>query len=111
MLKNGLFRISLPLPANAQFTITVVRDPYGCAITVDPKTGQENISVYRRPLPATNLSFLSDVMSDGRETVAPLSPESTFLANLQIDLKQQASDATLTHAQALSPPAMLSSPT
>lgn len=104
LLKNGLFRISLPLPANAQFTITVVRDPYGCAITVDPKTGQENISVYRRPLPATNLSFLSDVMSDGRETVAPLSPENTFLANLQIDLKQQAADATLTHAQALSPP-------
>jgi cytochrome c peroxidase len=104
LLKNGLFRISLPLPANAQFTITVVHDPYGCAITLDPKTGQEDISVYRRPLPATNLSFLSDVMSDGRETVAPLSPQSTFLANLQTDLKQQATDATLTHAQALSPP-------
>ena len=104
LLKNGLFRISLPLPANAQFTITVVNDPYGCAITLDPKTGQEDISVYRRPLPATNLSFLSDVMSDGRETVTPLSPQSTFLANLQTDLKQQASDATLTHAQALSPP-------
>lgn len=104
LLKNGLFRISLPLPASAQFTITVVHDPYGCAITLDPNTGQEDISVYRRPLPATNLSFLSDVMSDGRETVAPLSPESTFLANLLTDLKQQASDATTTHAQALNPP-------
>jgi cytochrome c peroxidase len=104
LLKNGLFRISLPLPASAQFTITVVHDPYGCAITLDPKTGQQDISVYRRPLPATNLSFLSDVMSDGRETVAPLNQESTFLMNLQTDLKQQASDATTTHAQALSPP-------
>jgi mono/diheme cytochrome c family protein len=104
LLKNGLFRISLPLPATAQFTITVVHDPYGCAITLDPKTGLEDVSVYRRPLPATNLSYLSDVMSDGRETVAPLSPESTFLANLQTDLMQQASDATTGHAQALNPP-------
>jgi cytochrome c peroxidase len=104
LLKNGLFRISIPLPVNAQFTITVVHDPYGCAITLDPNTGQEDISVYRRPLPATNLSFLSDVMNDGRETVTPLGLESTFLANLQTDLKHQASDATTTHAQALSPP-------
>jgi cytochrome c peroxidase len=104
LLKNGLFRISLPVPADAQFTISVAYDPYGCAITVDPKTGQEDISVYRRPQPATNLSFLSDVMSDGRETVAPLSPASTFLPNLQTDLKQQALDATLSHAQAQSAP-------
>jgi cytochrome c peroxidase len=104
LLKNGLFRISIALPANAQFTISVVNDPYGCAITLDPNTGQEKISVYRRPLPATNLSFLSDVMSDGRETIASLGAQSTFLANLQTDLKQQASDATTGHAQALSPP-------
>ena len=104
ILQNGLFRISIPLPANAQFTISVVHDPYGCAITLDPKTGQEDISVYRRPLPATNLSFLSDVMTDGRETVAPLGQGATFLANLVIDLKQQAADATTGHAQALAPP-------
>jgi cytochrome c peroxidase len=104
LLKNGLFRISLPLPATAQFTVTVIHDPYGCAITMNPNTGQEEISVYRRPLPATNLSYLSDVMSDGRETVASLGAESTLLANLQTDLKQQATDATLTHAQAQSPP-------
>jgi len=104
ILKNGLFRISLPLPPNAQFTIKAIHDPYGCAITLDPKTGQENISVYRRPLPATNLSFLSDVMIDGRETVAPLGTEDAYLPNLQTDLKQQATDATIGHAQALNPP-------
>jgi len=104
LLKHGLFRISIPLIANAQFTISVIHDPYGCAITFDPKTGQEDISVYRRPLPATNLSFLSDVMIDGRESVAPLGEGDTFLANLQTDLKQQASDATTGHAQALKPP-------
>jgi cytochrome c peroxidase len=104
ILRNGLFRISIPLPANAEFTITVVHDPYGCAITLDPKTGQEDISVYRRPLPATNLSFLSDVMTDGRETVATLGQGATFLPNLVTDLKQQAADATTGHAQATAPP-------
>jgi hypothetical protein len=104
LLKHGLFRIGIPMPANAQFTISVVHDPYGCAILRDPKTGQENISVYRRPIPTTNLAFLSDVMSDGRETLAPLGAKDVFLANLQTDLKQQASDATTGHAEALKPP-------
>jgi cytochrome c peroxidase len=104
ILKHGLFRISIPLPQNAEFTISVVHDPYGCAITVDAKTGQEDVSVYRRPLPATNLAFLSAVMIDGRETVAPLNDGSTFLAGLEADLEQQASDATTGHAQASRPP-------
>lgn len=104
LLEHGLFRISIPLAAGAQFTITAVHDPYGCALTIDPKTGQEDVSVYRRPLPATNLSFLSAVMIDGRETVAPLNDGATFLANLKTDLAQQASDATTGHAQALKPP-------
>jgi cytochrome c peroxidase len=104
LLKHGLFRIAIPMPANAQFTISAVQDPYGCAITRDPKTGQQSISLYRRPIPTTNLSFLSDVMSDGRETIAPLGDKATFLANLQTDLKQQASDATTGHAQASKPP-------
>jgi len=104
LINHGLFRIGIPMPANAQFTISVAQDPYGCAITRDPKTGQETISVYRRPIPTTNLAFLSDVMSDGRETLAPLGDKDTLLANLQTDLKQQASDATTGHAQALRPP-------
>lgn len=104
LLKHGLFRIGIPLPANAEFTISVVHDPYGCAISRDPKTGGEDISVYRRPIPTTNLSFLSDVMSDGRETIAPLGQKATFPANLQTDLRQQAADATTGHAQALKPP-------
>ena len=104
LLGNGLFRISIPLPAKPEFMISVVHDPYGCAITLDPKTGQSDISVYRRPLPSTNLAFLSSVMIDGRETVAPLDDGHTFLSNLQTDLTHQASDATTGHAQALTPP-------
>jgi len=100
LLGNGLFRIGLPVPANAEFTITAVYDPYGCALQGSPRT----LSTYRRPLPATNLSFLSAVMYDGRETVNPLNDGATFLANLRSDLAHQAMDATLGHAQATATP-------
>ena len=98
--KYGLIRIGLPLPVNPQFTVRVVHDPYGCALVTDPASGVVTISVYRRPLPATNLTFLTAVQFDGREDVAPLNNPQTFAANLITDLKHQALDATLGHAQA-----------
>src|SRR5207244_4926398 len=49
------------------------------------------LSLFRRPLPATNLKFLSAVMWDGRETV----PGQT----IHFDLSNQANNATLGHAQ------------
>ena len=104
LLGPGVLRNSHAKPAKPQLTISVVHDPYGCAITLDRTTGQWNVSVYRRPLPSTNLAFLSSVMIDGRETVAPLDDGATFLANLRTDLAHQASDATTGHAQALTPP-------
>ena len=104
ILRNGLIRIALPVPANAQFSISVVSDPYDCALRIDPHKLVLTASVYRRPLPATNLSFLSSVMFDGRETVAPLSSEASYEANLRTDLTQQATDATTGHAQANEPP-------
>jgi cytochrome c peroxidase len=104
LLNNGLIRIALTLPATMQFSIQVVHDPYGCALVTDPTTGAQTVSVYRRPLPATNLNFLSAVMFDGRETVASLASPSTFQANLVTDLAHQALDATLGHAQASTPP-------
>jgi cytochrome c peroxidase len=104
LLRNGLIRVAQKLPAVAQFTISVVHDPYGCAIVPDPKGGPPTVSVYRRPLPSVNLVFLSSVMFDGRETVTPLDAEPTFFANLISDLTHQATDATLGHAQATQPP-------
>lgn len=98
--RYGLIRIALPLASNAQFTIAAVHDPYGCALTKDPSSGAVTVSVYRRPLPATNLTFLTAVQFDGRETVAPLNNPHTFDANLVTDLKHQALDAILGHAQA-----------
>lgn len=104
LLQNGLIRIGLTMPTNPQFTISVVQDPYGCALTTDPTTGVQTISVYRRPLPATNVGFLTAVMWDGRETVEPLNNATTFATNLFADLSHQAIDATTGHAQAVNPP-------
>jgi len=96
LLSHGLIRVGLTVPANAEFTITPVRDPYGCALAGSPAVA----SVYRRPLPTTNLRFLSAVMFDGRETVQPLTSAATLMANLRTNLAHQAMDATLGHAQA-----------
>lgn len=109
ILNEGLIRIGLPVPANAQFSIRAVHDPYGCALFIDPNTGKLTASVYRRPLPTTNLNFLSAVMFDGRETLAPLNAPSTFQTNLVADLKHQAMDAANGHAQAF-PQLTLSDP-
>ena len=104
LLKSGLIRIPMPVPPAAEFSISVVYDPYGCALQVDPKTQLLTASVYRRPLPTANLSFLSAVMFDGRETILPLTSAATQNANLHADLIHQATDATLNHAQAIQAP-------
>ncbi len=77
LLKSGLIRIPTPVPPNAEFSISVVHDPYGCALQIDPKTQLLTASVYRRPLPTANVSYLSAVMFDGRETVLPLTSAAT----------------------------------
>src|ERR1700734_2106628 len=104
LLSHGLIRIFLPLSANAQFKVSVVHDPFGCAMVPGPNGGLPVISVYRRPLPTTNLGFFSTIMFDGRETHVPLNNAQTFLSNLNTDLTQQALDAITIHAQAAQPP-------
>jgi cytochrome c peroxidase len=91
LLSKGLIRIGLSVPEAAQFKIVSVDDPYGC--NTSPATGLTSpaagiVSVYRRPLPSTNLGFLSAIMWDGREP----------------DLLSQAVDATLGHAQGAKTP-------
>ncbi len=103
LLENGLIRIAMQVPANAQFKIQAYRDPYGCASVTDP-SGVQTVSVYRRPLPTTNLRYLSAVMFDGRETIQPLTSAATFQSNLVTDLMHQSVSATLTHAQASASP-------
>lgn len=103
LLNNGLLRIGIALHVTAQFKLSVVSDPYGCAVTTNA-TGQQVVSVYRRPLPATNLSYLSQVMWDGRDTTAALGAATTLSTNRITDLTQQATEAVAGHAQGTTVP-------
>ena len=103
LLNNGLIRIPITLPATAQFTITVLSDPYGCATTLST-TGQQVVSVYRRPLPSASLPFLSSVMWDTRETLLALTTATTLDSCLGTDLTQQMDDAVSTHEQGTTTP-------
>jgi len=93
---RGLIRIAIAVPANADYYIKSVNNPYGC-------NDSNVISMYRRPLPATNLRFLSSVMFDGRESSAATGTAkilySNYPASLQNDLAHQSLDATIGHAQ------------
>jgi hypothetical protein len=73
-----------------------VDNQYGCNET-------DAISMYRRPLPSTNLRFLSAVMSDGREST-PLTGTTkiayeNYPESLRSDLAHQSVSATTGHAQ------------
>jgi cytochrome c peroxidase len=103
ILSKALIRVAVTLPTTAQFTITTLHDPYGCATTLS-STGAQIVSVYRRPLPTASLPYLSAVMWDTRETLQPLTSATTFSANLDTDLTQQALDAVSTHEQGLAVP-------
>ena len=96
LLTKGLIRIGIAVPANADYQVVSVYNPYGCNAT-------DVISMYRRPLPTTNLSFLSAVMFDGRES-SPLTGTtkivySNYSSSLLNDLAHQSVDATVIHAQ------------
>jgi cytochrome c peroxidase len=84
LLSRGVIRIGLPIPPNAEFELTAIDDPYHFASAAQ-------LSLFRRPLPTTNLKFDSTVMWDGREVV----PSATVTS----DLLSQANTATVTHAQ------------
>ena len=93
---RGLIRIAIAVPAGADYAVTAVANPYGCDET-------DTISQYRRPLPATNLRFLSAVMWDGRESSPLTGTTKIVYANypgaLESDLEHQSLDATVGHAQ------------
>jgi cytochrome c peroxidase len=93
LLAKGLIRIEQQVPANAEFTVLNNDNPYGCNST-------SAISSYRRPLPTTNIPYLSTVMWDGRET---LKDASGNFQPINFDLAQQATDATTIHAQGQPP--------
>jgi hypothetical protein len=89
LLNKGVIRVGLPIPQSAEFELIATDDPYHFASAAE-------LSLFRRPLPGTNVRFVSAVMWDGRETTVPITNEQTLKSNLT----RQALDATLGHAQA-----------
>lgn len=131
LLDHGLFRIFLPWPPKRddgssiepEFSIEVIRDPTGC--NTDPKYGIDSanpmVSVYRRPRAVANMRYISASYKlrppRGRrfnnKTGEPLAvnPDTGERVGLPIlsdarqpTLKAQATEATMNHLQATSPP-------
>jgi len=85
LLSRGVIRMGFPIPPGAEFVLQSVDDPYRFASAAE-------LSLFRRPLPTTNLKFLTTVMWDGRETHDGLTMEE--------NLALQADGATSRHAEA-----------
>lgn len=95
LLTKGNIRVFLPIPANAQFTVSILNDPYGCESSTAFGLPTGVISMYRRVMNNANLTRNAQnglpqgtIMWDGREPT----------------LQSQFLDATLGHAQATTPP-------
>jgi cytochrome c peroxidase len=85
LLTKGLIRMHRAIPANADFQLVSIDDPYHCATA-------KNLSLYRRPLPTTNLRFLSSVTWDARES-------GHAGRDITGDLNAQATAAVVEHEQ------------
>jgi hypothetical protein len=102
LLSKALIRVGIGIPRDAEFELVAVDDPYGYA-------SANELSLFRRPLPSTNLKFLTTVMWDGRETFTDAGSRdcilgtTTCFASMQFDLASQANGATVGHAQAAAP--------
>ncbi len=100
LLRRGVLRVGMGIPAGAEFALDAVDDPYGFASAAQ-------LSLFRRPLPATNLGYLSAVMWDGRESTAPFVPPmdaGVQQGTLVSSLRTQALHAIAGHAEGATPP-------
>ena len=101
LLSKGLIRVGLPIPAGAEFVLHKVDDPYGFA-------SAKELSMFRRPLPTTNLKFSNTVMWDARETFSDTNSKLCILGSrpaqcftsVDFDLLHQSNNAVTGHAQA-----------
>jgi cytochrome c peroxidase len=86
LLSRGTIRVGIGMPASAEFELIAIDDPYGHASATE-------LSLFRRPLPAANLTFIKQVMWDGRVTGE----------TIDAALAEQANGATIGHAAAITP--------
>lgn len=122
LLSRGLFRIFLPVPDNAEFSISLQSDPNGCNTdpaynsSVDPQGNKHSIvSMYRRPRISSNLPFVANADPSKANSnlicfgptgpaACPPSVSAVMWDGREPSLQSQAIDATLGHAQATSRP-------
>lgn len=88
LLRRGVIRVGLPYKATSDFTLEAVDDPYHFASAAQ-------LSLFRRPLPTTNLKFIATVNWDGRNMLPGLTVAQA--------LARQSNGATVNHAQAAAP--------
>ncbi|WP_338847997.1 cytochrome C [Massilia sp. W12] len=101
LLNRGVIRVGLALPRNAEFSILKVEDPYNFA-------SAQELSLFRRPLPSSNLRMNAAFMWDGRETLRDSASNICILnsnplrcfAPLDVNLQHQANSAVRGHAEA-----------
>jgi cytochrome c peroxidase len=90
MLTNhGVIRVGIGMPANADFKVAAIQDPYFFA-------SAKEFSLFRRPMPSVNVAFNSLLMWDGRES-------EEGRGKIRDALLNQANDATTGHAEAAKP--------
>lgn len=102
ILTKGLIRIPIKVPANADFSVRVLKDPPGCnsdpTFNKDPISGEQILSMYRRPIISASLRFkVPDDNENGR-------PTNVMWDGREPSLRTQAISATLGHAQSPVPP-------
>jgi hypothetical protein len=56
LLNKAVIRIGIKVPDGAEFELVDVSDPYGL-FTANDLSPSFELSLFRRPLPATNLKF------------------------------------------------------
>lgn len=100
LLKKANIRVGIGIPMDAEFELDAVDDPYGFASATE-------LSLFRRPMPTTNLKFISAVMWEGRETTLDSNSSNCIYGTaicfspVSFDLATQANHATLGHAEGL----------
>ena len=122
LLNRGVFRVALPWPPKGvtpEFAIEVLNDPAGCENNSVYGLSSSNpmISVYRRPLMASNLKYITTpgigLSTKDPRTGLPMPIDfytgESQTGNIMFDgrepsLQSQAFDATMTHAQAKEAP-------
>ena len=105
LMRYGVIRVQLAIPLGADFSLADATNPRHCAIAPGDFAIGNALFLFRRPLPSSNLHFLSTVMWDGRETPHKIDTGAglTNLDALLADLSGQINAATTGHAQAPGP--------